>query len=315
MIGTEEFILTGDENDIIYCTNITKKMGNMLIDIIDFSDTFITLINNYKNRIINKEYSEDEKLNEHIVNEELQELQNELNKHCHYFRYTDIIMDITQKYLNFSNERNLKNQKYNDYIKFLNEIKDIVPSIQENKDTLSHLEKLAQDKSNSIEKIKYITFKEFTLNQLDIYIYELKILITNIDLYCKQCNKDIVLLNDKEEIFETNNLIAYNYNLVSDFQKFSSVIKGVFFMGGKIFTDEAIVDKKFQDIRFIQIYEFKNIVELLNLSFINLINKNVHISLCANCKQFFIPENRTDEKYCNRPSPDRKSTLLNSSHS
>ena len=303
IVNSEEFILTGDTTDIIYCTELSTKIGNILIELLDFSDTFKTLLINCKNNIQSKEYYEDKNLNKDLICEELFNMQKKLNDQCNYFKYTDILIDITQKYNDFCGQCYTKKQKHIDNINLLKELENIVPNIPSNTEALLHFKEETSKKEKLIAELEDINFKDFTLKQLDGYISELDLLITNVALYCKNSNDTIFIVNDVDKICGTTNFMAYNYNLVSDFQKFSSVIKGVVVKDGQIFTDEAILKEKVENIKFIQIYQFNNIIELLNLTFINLINQNVHINFCHNCENFFIPENRTDEKYCNRISP------------
>ena len=95
-------------------------------------------------------------------------------------------------------------------------------------------------------------------------------------------------------------LKAYNYNLLCENRKFINYIKGVCEINNKLITDEELKNIDNKNINFIHIYQFNNIIELLNLAFISVIEKKVNIN---NCKKVFITQNRADEVYCNRISP------------
>ena len=50
-------------------------------------------------------------------------------------------------------------------------------------------------------------------------------------------------------------------------------------------------------------YKIHSIKELLLISFIEILKNNITIQKCRNCGNYFITLSRTDEKYCNRISP------------
>ena len=51
-------------------------------------------------------------------------------------------------------------------------------------------------------------------------------------------------------------------------------------------------------------YECKNLEEYLQLYFHTCLTHGINIKKCANCNKYFIAYQRSDEKYCNRISPD-----------
>ena len=303
-IEGKEFILTGDINGMIYCTEISNEIGNILIELINYANNFSELLHKYANEILNTTCHKEEQLNQNIVEELLFKLQKILKEQCTYFNYADILMDISHRYMDLCNEYTIENQKYSDYIDWLKQLKEVTPSCEENEKTLSRLDNVAQGQLEKIETMKSTQFKDFVVEQLNHYIDEINILMVNTNLYCKLNNNKGLTVTDKERISGANSLIAYNYNFISEFNQFCSIIKGVIYKNGKIFTDEDINYKEeLENIRFIQMYKFNNIIELLNLSFINVVNYNIPINMCSNCKKLFIPKSRTDEVYCDNISP------------
>lgn len=57
------------------------------------------------------------------------------------------------------------------------------------------------------------------------------------------------------------------------------------------------------DIIYLKEYEVNSLKDILNIYFNYFIQENIYIKKCANCGKYFIPTSRTDEKYCNNPSP------------
>lgn len=56
-------------------------------------------------------------------------------------------------------------------------------------------------------------------------------------------------------------------------------------------------------IIYLKSYEINNLKDILSIYFNFFIQENICIRKCANCGKYFIPVNRTDEKYCDNPSP------------
>lgn len=61
-----------------------------------------------------------------------------------------------------------------------------------------------------------------------------------------------------------------------------------------------------KDIYPIYEYNCKTLEQFLQVSFFTCLTKNLNIKLCENCKKYFIAYQRSDEKYCNRISPQNK---------
>ena len=57
------------------------------------------------------------------------------------------------------------------------------------------------------------------------------------------------------------------------------------------------------NIRFLHHYKCNDIVEILNVLFYQMLNSKSRINKCKNCKKYFIPRFKSNEKYCDNASP------------
>jgi len=60
---------------------------------------------------------------------------------------------------------------------------------------------------------------------------------------------------------------------------------------------------KKQELIFLYAYECKDLEEVINVLFYRLINSNCQVNICQNCGKYFIPKSKSNEKYCDRISP------------
>ena len=67
--------------------------------------------------------------------------------------------------------------------------------------------------------------------------------------------------------------------------------------------NEIVQSIKDIEILYVSSYEIFNIFEYINICILQLTQNNIIIKKCKNCNNYFIPESRTDEVYCNRISP------------
>ena len=89
---------------------------------------------------------------------------------------------------------------------------------------------------------------------------------------------------DKENILSLNSYLKENY---PDGTSWKDRIK-------------IVNSKKFKLFR---IYNIQSIMELLDICLYNLIQSNQKINKCLNCGKYFIPKSKSNEKYCDRISP------------
>lgn len=63
--------------------------------------------------------------------------------------------------------------------------------------------------------------------------------------------------------------------------------------------------KEFFDnkIHHVEVFEIHSISDYINVSLNHMLNNYSKLKRCKNCNKYFIPSSRTDEKYCNNPSP------------
>ena len=55
-----------------------------------------------------------------------------------------------------------------------------------------------------------------------------------------------------------------------------------------------------------EIYDIKSFIDLLNICLFNIIKNRPQINKCLNCGNYFIPQSKSNEKYCDRISPQNK---------
>lgn len=302
-LENKEFILIGDNNGLIYDTYSCTDIGNVLIDIFKYKDVFIDLINNYIEKISNEvEYKDDKLLSQDIILTDLYNLQKEINNYNSYFKIADIPTDISQKYRDLFMDFQFENQKKLYNINNLNKFKKLVSTkYTENKEALEFLTEHYKKQEAKLNNLKDSTFKQVVVEHLKLYIDEINLCLLNVFLYSANQNNYDISINDEK--IEKQNIIAYNYNFINIFRKFESYIKGIYYHDNKLFTDDALKNFPNHKIQYIQVFKFNNVVELLNLSIINTFNKKIPINICMNCKKLFIPDSRSDEKYCSNPSP------------
>ncbi len=297
--NNSEFILAGDKEGLIYSTYEKTNIGNILIRILENDNKFIELLEQYKTKIQNESLDEDTAILY------LQNLQQDLNKLCNYFKYTNTLIDTSKKYIELFNRLNIEKQKYTNNVEKFEKLKNLLDfSFSENKQALDNFAKHNEYQKSKVANLQNINFKDFAVSQLKLYIEDFSLSLFSILLYCQKNDVDFTYGENK---FSTNkDFIAYNYNLLCENRKFNSFIKGVCEIDNKIITDEDLKQMDNNNISFVHIYQFSNIIELLNLSFLSTIEKKVNINICKNCHKLFITQNRTDEVYCDRISPQNK---------
>lgn len=68
--------------------------------------------------------------------------------------------------------------------------------------------------------------------------------------------------------------------------------------------DRKYIENRFDnDIKYLTSYQIEKASDIFEVYRKLIIEKNICIKKCSNCNNFFIAESRTDEKYCNNPSP------------
>lgn len=176
--------------------------------------------------------------------------------------------------------------------------------------------------SNRILKNYIITenVKTFTLDYIKNYLLELKEIIKLVDLYSEASQESIyknLKLNEKLFLFNIleNPILSFTYplskiepkikigNQYINYEKFklnnSSETKN---------TDlQNILDKiKQNEVALFTSYKINTIKDLLIISLLELIKNKATIKKCKNCNMYFLPQNRSDEVYCYRTSPQNK---------
>lgn len=155
-------------------------------------------------------------------------------------------------------------------------------------------------------------YKEYLENTLKNYTFEKA--ISNQLIYLDS------LLHDFELTYDFVNDYRYNLQNQYYFKAFEiprEIISCVIKQDNKIrlleskyntlcgnVKDRNYIENKFSnDIKYLTSYQIEKASDILEVYRKLIIEKNICVKKCSNCNNFFIAESRTDEKYCNNPSP------------
>lgn len=320
-IDNKEYVLSGDKDGMFFDCLLMDNLGNIIINIIDNSDLIISNINQCIDEIShNKYYKDDEILNQDIVWKSLSELQKRIEKtNIKIFYYTDFPTYISKRFVNFFSEINIKKEIYKNDTNNLLEMEKILNNefASQNMNALEWLRESNKKKKMEIDELEKVSFKSFVLQELHSYITDFKLLIFNLTLFASK-DKEIKVqveggkqeklksTTDKIRLLQSN----YNLNIFDSILESKCYHKIAVIENNKIYLDiynentlNKINNKSNLDVRVIQLYKIESLIDLLALSLTKIITNKVNIKICANCMNYFIPQNRADEKYCNRKSP------------
>ena len=229
----------------------------------------------------------------------------------------------------------LKNYEYASYQKELENFKEVKEKILKfitddfanipNNNTDTIVKEMTKTVITSWRKfedyIKTEDIKTFTLDYLHTYISEIRDIKTLIDSYFLSPPKSIY--NDYKEIkkFFLFNVIE---NPANEFIFSTLKVEPKIKIKGKYinvwnFKEKYLPENEEKDIdinrekllnyisknqvKLFTTYRISTINELLSISFIEILKNNLTIRKCENCGLYFMPESRSDEKYCDNPSP------------
>jgi len=218
---------------------------------------------------------------------------------------------------NFSNPQKVI-QDYDNSISQLSKLIEDQKKIDSNSTVLSELNnnlKFLEQKRKNYIKItkdlsKYVnTIFSVILNRIDLYRNLVKIsYLTNIDTFFKgfsqlsPLNKFIFynkFEHPKSSLF--NNLPSSNINFSFAFSSDES--REDFKKRAENNPEKALKLLFEENISTIYEYNCKSFDQFLQISFFTCLTKNLNIKQCENCRKYFIAYQRSDEKYCNRISP------------
>lgn len=297
----KEIIFSGGDN-VIYEIYKKFELGEMLIKFFNSLNNILKSINKYY-EIIEKDIvntiDNPNELNIYYdlcqLNKELKEIENSI------FSFFDIPTHLKNEYIKIYNKycilKETKKAKKNNF----NELKSLIDiKILNNLDAIDNIEEVfnadLEQVSSRIEIYEMLEFRDFSLH----YLQELKNNLIGLYLfYIKNSeytyNFEIELNNNKyplgnDEILKLSKYI-YQSKKINCNTTFISLEK------------KDPVDDEFSKLNFgnnlIKYYEISDIQDLITLSIIECIDKKINLRICECCHNFFIPSNRSDEKYCN----------------
>lgn len=103
---------------------------------------------------------------------------------------------------------------------------------------------------------------------------------------------------DKNKIVFVNNLMLNCYTSLKETSKKEHISDDEIYTE-LLKTNHKLVTNK--SLLTLNNYEISSFKDLFSVFFNYLIENNININKCKNCNKYFIPENRSDEKYCSNP--------------
>lgn len=209
--------------------------------------------------------------------------------------------------------------------KDLKEIESVINEVKKDKE-YDLVEEMEEDKSEIIDELK--KYKDRSKN-LEEYISKLILTFTNyktyLDLYFgildnKKFKKqdlsyfqsffmlefDIPKHKMSQFFIENSQITLANNMLLSCYKNLKEKTKKEHLSDDEIYSELFEMNKnllKNNEIFTLRNYEIYSLKDLFCVFFNYLLENNITINKCKNCSKYFIPANRTDEKYCENISP------------
>lgn len=233
--------------------------------------------------------------------------------------YFNLLKDFELKM--YEKELNLFKKRKSDIFNFNRETyKEMLLNIEDN--GIKQIFNDIIDTDNILkEYMEEQNIKSFTIDYLKNYILEIEEKIKLVDIYFNTNNNSLYNdLSENERLFLFNVIENHSNNFLYPTSKVETKIKldnnyiNIWKFQNEYLQRKYSKDKeknrkilldyiKNNDIQIFSTYRINTIQELLNISFIEILKNKITIKKCKNCNKFFITESRTDEKYCNRISP------------
>lgn len=209
--------------------------------------------------------------------------------------------------------------------KDLKEIESAISKVKSDKE-YDLVKEMEEDKSEIIDELK--KYKDRSKN-LEEYISKLILTFTNyktyLDLYFgildnKKFKKqnlsyfqsffmlefDIPKHKMSQFFIENNQITLANNMLLSCYKNLKEKTKKEYLSDDEVYSELFEMNKnllKNNEIFTLRNYEISSLKDLFCVFFNYLFENNITINKCKNCSKYFIPANRTDEKYCENISP------------
>lgn len=209
--------------------------------------------------------------------------------------------------------------------KDLKEIESAISKVKSDKE-YDLVKEMEEDKSEIIDELK--KYKDRSKN-LEEYVSKLILTFTNyktyLDLYFgildnKKFKKqnlsyfqsffmldfDIPKHKMSQFFIENNQITLANNMLLSCYKNLKEKTKKEHLSDDEVYSELFEMNKnllKGNEIFTLRNYEISSLKDLFCVFFNYLLENNITINKCKNCGKYFIPANRTDEKYCKNISP------------
>ena len=196
---------------------------------------------------------------------------------------------------------NNKKALYDSFSSFMNDIKSS-NSITEIKSKIpEYYNKYWKDEilTPIPNKLTYESIKSDNINglikKIDIYFSDIKSIIENFCDYCIGSNQEL------KQYISWNMKIPESYFMfgVEDPEDYC------IYLQRPIEFERFKKTNRIAELMPIKKYIITDFIDLLNVNIDIFFTKKMHINKCKNCGKYFIPSNRSDEKYCDNPSPQK----------
>lgn len=190
---------------------------------------------------------------------------------------------------------------------------DLIEEMEEDKSEISNELKKYQDRSKNLEE--YISKLIITFTNYKTYL-DLYFGILDNKKFKKQdlsyfqsffmLEFDIPKHKMSQFFIENNKIILANNMLLSCYKNLKEKTKKEHLSDNEVYSELFEMNKnlnKRNEIFTLRNYEISSLKDLFCVFFNYLLENNITINKCKNCGKYFIPANRTDEKYCENTSP------------
>lgn len=293
-----EYLFSGfKDTNVINETISYSPLGNIIINVLENKDKLFNIINKYIEIISNYDFGNNEIKEQIVVYSKLVQFQEELST-IKYFDIINIPVQYCKKFIQQYSQYTIEKEYLKNIEENIYELKKMAPPSKSF--TIDSI--FEQMKLNQETKVKnIISFQDLVIRELNIFINSILLFSLNLDILLGKITLEPDNITSLKALHELNN--------GNNFYKCNCISKFALFYNNNLYIDDTI-DKSIKiqkipisNLKVIELYQFTNIIELLNLSLVRIIDNNITIKKCKNCENYFIPQNRTDEIYCDRISP------------
>lgn len=226
---------------------------------------------------------------------------------------TNIYLDFFQKY---------ELEEYKKEVNLFKKQKEHVITSNEHLSQLVNTENFNDEITKEIFNTNQIVYNfynsytlvNFAIDYLTSFLASIQELINLIEIYFSKTNEENDLYKNKQneqrfflfQLLENpkNSFVFSNIKIEPKIKSNNEYINVWNFRNSIEKNNKEMSNSiKNHEIKLFYSYSINTIQDFLNITFIEIIKNKLVINKCINCNKLFVPSSRTDEKYCNRISP------------